>query len=311
MRKNQNPRVYSMIIGISMLILFYVFLNGCAKQPSANISSSAHIAKSYILPVTIDTFDAGEIHNAMLYFIFMHYDTVKYAAYPDKFSEAGFDSLAALFIEDSLHPSMGSYTPAAVAAVESDFDSTFHAGLSTFPSYAQFVAGVDTAEAQGIFASDEASFLISADTDIRLCSSYTQLNDTISSLLSQWGSISWQQTSQSHGVAAYEYLSIAKHSSSFWGHSGDTIAPIAAKPIVDADAEFYPLELAKWQAIFDNGTYPGLTQPEVPIHAEADASAESAAAAIGAQLVPGKGVVQGIVIGTIIYLLYLLGSLIF
>jgi hypothetical protein len=283
-----------------------VLLIGVALQftscsaPSTTSVKTMPGPSSYIIPSTISTYDAGLDHNAMLYYIFTHYDTVKYASYSNKLSQTGFDSLAALFIADSLQPSIGYYTPTEVALFEADFDSTFNACLTSLPTYGQFVAGVDSAKSQGILASDEANFLINADTDIRLCTSYAQLNDTISSLISQWSSISWNP-STTHGVAAYGYLSIAQHSSAFWGQPGDTIAPIAAKPIVNPDADFYFIALAKWQNLFNLGLYPGLTEADVPVHAIADASAASAAATLGnGSDVPGKGVVEGLLIGVVI-----------
>ncbi len=212
---------------------------GCSAPSTNAVKAPPHIS-SYIIPSTIDTFNIGRIHNMELYYIFTHYDTVKYASYPNKYSQTGIDSLAALFIMDSLQGSVGPLSPAEINADTIAFDEGY---TQPTPTHSTLVATIDSTEAQGFIASDEANFIITADSDLWLCTSYSQENDTISSLISHWNATVWAP-STSHGVEAYEFLSIASHSSAFWGQSGDTILPIAAhQPPTDADGAAYGYKL--------------------------------------------------------------------
>ncbi len=217
-----------------------LFSAGCSETTNTSVKP-IHEPNSYIIPSTIATFDAGLIHNEELFYIFSHYDTVKYASYPNKFSQHAVDSLATLFIADSLQSSTGPYTPAEITRGEVIFDSAFDS-LTQSPTHGTLVVAVDSLEAQGYLASDEGNFIINADTDLRLCTSYSQTNDSISSLKSQYNSITWA-SSTSNGATAYEYLSIADSSCHFWGGpsghggAGDPV-PIAAKPIEDDNAGY-------------------------------------------------------------------------
>ncbi len=217
----------------SMAVIALLFGSGCTSPPNTAIQQS-RLPLSYIIPSTVDTFNVGRIHNLLLYYIFTHYDTVKYASYPNKFSQTGIDSLATLFITDSIQTPTGSFTSGEISSVVAAFDSSFTACslAAGGPTHAQLVASVGTLESQGFLASDEGNFIVKADTDIRLCFSYSQILDTTSSLLTQYNSITWSP-STSHGVVAYDYLSVADHSARFWGQSGDTL-PI--HPPISADA---------------------------------------------------------------------------
>jgi hypothetical protein len=277
-----NLKKTALVITLTMVALGTSLLTGCTEHPISTLSKPSRALPSYTLPSTITKFNAGLIHNAELYYIFTHYDTVKYASYPNKFSQTGIDSLAALFIADSLQTATGSLTSGEISQAEAVFDSTFNACLTAVPTHSQLVASVDTAEAHGILASDEGNFIINADTEIRLCSSYAQTNDTIGSLTTQYNSITWAP-STSHGVEAYEYLNIANHSCKFWGQPGDTI-PI--HPPVSADAGAYVEYYNLYEGMAANM---GWTQSEVLVMAVEASTGASA----GSSTTGGGGVQWG------------------
>ncbi len=276
-----NKRVIFTISGIA--IFYGALLSGCTEQPAANSGLARYPPASYSFPSTYQTFNIGQIHNAELIYIFSHYDTVKYASYPNKFSETGIDSLAALFIADSLN-----LTPGEITACEAVFNANFDSS-SYLETHSSLVASVDSAVSNGFLASDEASFIIQADTDIWKCTTYAETNDTIGSLITQYSSISWAP-STSHGVEAYDYLSIANASCHLWGGaSGNGGAndpmPIAAHPIGnDPDGFAQGMNLYGGEQ-----TLYGWSDDQVTEMAVAMGDAKSAQAAMGNGNGPGKG----------------------
>jgi hypothetical protein len=287
----------------AIVFAFVLFGIGCSETPNTSVKQ-IHIPNSYIIPATLDTFNAGNLHNAELYYIFTHYDTVKYASYPNKFSQRGIDSLAALFIIDSIQTTNGPLTSGEINTDTLFFDSVSNACASAPPPHSQLVASVDTAEAHGILASDEGNFIINADTDILLCTSDAQIRDTISSLISRYYSITWA-SSVSQGVDAYEYLSIANHSIKFWGQVGDTV-PIL--PPVSADAASYDNCLIEGQLMQLDGTLLNGETPE-EFATQCSAAASQGTATHGGLLGPNGGKIILISTGVAIIIILILSAI--
>jgi len=78
LRKLKNAAPFAAIAFVLAL-----FAAGCSDTPNTSVKP-LHVPNSYIIPSGVDTFNIGHIHNMELYYIFTQYDTVKFAAYPNK-----------------------------------------------------------------------------------------------------------------------------------------------------------------------------------------------------------------------------------
>ncbi len=165
------------------------------------------------MPSSASSYNAGEAHNSGCNYLIINCNPTYYASDPAQ----GFDSLMVLFARDSITTSNGQFSSQILLDFDTTFDSVFSGEIPTTHSWLQ--TSINKLVTDGGMANDEANFIRNADSLLRLCSSFAELNDTLTSLRSQYNGTMWT-SSKTNGTVAYAYLSVADSSATFWGPGG-------------------------------------------------------------------------------------------
>jgi len=195
-------------------------VSGCSTQPDQPGAMS--LRPSLALQNTGTPSNVGLIHNAGIRYLIDKYDTSRYSGFPHKLSLLAVDSLFSLYANDSMTISGSSPSPAQLAIASGFFNSALSRTAIVALSHAEFVDSLQAAVSAGAIANDECLFLRGADSLLRLCGTYSAVNSTLAGLHTTFNGTTWG-SSQSHGVTAANYLSVADSSSALWSKGGTDI----------------------------------------------------------------------------------------